>query len=298
MKAIKKVFISTFIVGAGSLFLMGSFNSIVVDKATFLKNDLNIRFAKRLDDMNGKVVIGRMAASVSKFRAPKASRARKEQIRIKAEKVVDKKEVTKTAARIVPEPAITEAPGLELTGGLYDSKPLKEGKGYFGSATVIDGVIEEIDVTLPDGKKFTVHTNERMVGNVFQYEDSETREMRSGLFYEVKKGQYMITLTDDTNFSGLRLEFKSGDGEEIISNNDSSNWAMNEQNEDENFEQDQFENRNNEQENFAQNEEFEQEAEYNEEEELENENKSQEYWNETTKVDSTQDDRLKFAFNF
>jgi hypothetical protein len=113
----------------------------------------------------------------------------------------------------------------------------------------MDGIIEEIDVTLPDGKKFILNTNERMVGNVFQYEDTETREMRSGLIYPVniKEGKYMITLTDDTNYKGMRLEFKAQKGNEFESKDGNKDWAMNEKPEDNqnldinNFEDDSYE---------------------------------------------------------
>jgi hypothetical protein len=236
MKSLKKALFTTTILGAVSFFVLGSMNSIVVDKQAFLRNDLNIKFAKRLDEMNGEVVIGRMAASIPQWDKSKSLAPAKVAVKFskkdiqEIKKNIKKNFAKKTVVAAIPEPSVKNAPDLDLTGGFFNKKALKDGKGYSGKAHIVDGVIEEIDVTLPGGKKFIVNTNERMVGNVFQYEDTETREMRSGLFYEVKKGEYMITLTDDTKFAGLRLEFKSEAGTEVKSKNNNSNWAMNDQN--------------------------------------------------------------------
>ncbi len=238
MKTLKKLFMTTSILGAIIFFASGMTNSIVVDKHAFLKNDLNIKFAKRLDEYTGEFIVGRAAASLPKWGA-KDSIAYKE---VKQAKKVKSRRVTKTVKRIrkvkaeaeivkaVPAPAVLDDLELQLTGGLYNKKPLVDGKGYSGIAKLQDGVIEAIDVTLPDGKSFSVNMNQAMVGNVFQYEDSETREMRSGLFYRVKKGQYMATLTDDTNFAGMRLEFKTEEAIRLgAKNKDEASWAMNEQ---------------------------------------------------------------------
>ncbi|MFT6632619.1 MAG: hypothetical protein ACJAS4_002583 [Bacteriovoracaceae bacterium] len=237
MKSLKRLLLGTTLLGTVAFFVLGSMNSIVVDKQAFLRNDLNITFAKRLDEMNGDVVIGRMAASIPKWDNTKSLAPIKKINKITKKVFITKKSklsIVKNIVSAAPGPTVKNAPDLELTGGLFNKKPLKDGKGYSGKAHIVDGVIEEINVTLPGGKQFIINTNERMVGNVFQYEDTETREMRSGLFYEVKKGQYMITLTDDTKFAGLRLEFKSEAGTEVKSKNNNSNWAMNDQNVEEN----------------------------------------------------------------
>ncbi len=243
MKALKKVLIGTAVLGTFTFFIQGSMNSIIVDKQAFLKNDLNIKFAKRLDEMNGEIIIGRMAASIPKWNSAKSlavsETSSEEKVEIKQiKKAKFVKAVKQVAKVIVPEPTVKNARDLKLTGGLFNKKPLKDGKGYTGKAHVVDGVIEEIDVTLPGGKNFIINTNERMVGNVFQYEDTDTREMRSGLFYEVKKGHYMITLTDDSNYSGLRLEFKGESGSEVKTKKSGGSWAMNDQNPEDNPELD------------------------------------------------------------
>ena len=78
-----------------------------------------------------------------------------------------------------------------------------------------------------------------MVGNVFQYEDTHTGEMKSGLLYEVEKGKkYMVTLANDSQFPGARLEFETN-GAEIAYGQDyyekQESWNLNSQNEDDNY---------------------------------------------------------------
>ncbi|MBT4792414.1 MAG: hypothetical protein HON90_12655 [Halobacteriovoraceae bacterium] len=237
MKSLKKAFYGTLFLGAIGFVVSGSMNSIVINKKAFLKNDLNIKFAKRLDDMKGEIVIGRMAASIPSWRTPTKSLTIKKEAPVKkainkraikiANKIRAKQAITQT--NNLPAAAIKSTQPLSLTGGFYNKKPLDQTASFSGNAKVTDGVIETLSVTLPDGESFSVNSNIRMVGNVFEYEDSNTREMRSGLFYVVKKGHYMVTLTDDSSFSGMRLEFMNNKVEREDKKIKKS-WAMNKQN--------------------------------------------------------------------
>lgn len=239
MKTMKKAIIGMSLTAGIAFVGMGFYNSMNITKTAFFENKLNIKFAKRLDEMTGQVVLGRMAASVPKFDAQNS--LQKRVLRVGPKKTI-KREIVKAEIKRpaqenveLPEPAVMDARGLVLTGGLYNKKPLNSKYKFSGNATVVDGVVEEVSVLLPDGAELNINTRERMVGNVFQYEDSETRETKSGLFYKVKDGQYMISLTDDTKFAGLRLEFKT---EDAIAPSTSS-WALNEQNPDNTNNQDQ-----------------------------------------------------------
>jgi hypothetical protein len=58
MKTLKKAILATTFTGTALFFALGSMNYIVVDKNAFLKNDLNIKFAIRLADMNGEITVG------------------------------------------------------------------------------------------------------------------------------------------------------------------------------------------------------------------------------------------------
>lgn len=312
MKGLKKGLLGTTILSATLLVAFGSFNSIVVDKASFLKNDFKITFAKRLDDMNGEVTIGRMAASLPKFKV-EDSLAQQVKAPVLAKRsrrslIKPTKSIAKIENKFVPGPAVNDTPNLELTGGLFNKKPLKDGKGYEGTAVVRDGVIEEVNVTLPGGKKFYINLNERMVGNVFQYEDSETREMRSGLFYIVnkEKHEYMITLTDDTHFSGMRLEFK-GKGDDEVKADDNHSFAMNKQNIEDNgdldvnnYEDDSHEAYNVEDEKDAYAQQHADE-EFQNDEQFENDNYEDENLenNETAQIQTTEEQKIAtFGFKF
>lgn len=227
-KTLRNLVISTTCLFVG----VASYNSYKFNHVGSLKNDFNIKLTKRLDETYGKVKFGRMAASLRKsWKVEKEDKKLIENVnKVVREKFKPllKKE---TASKSAPVPAIANDLDLELTGGIYNKKPLKEGTDFSGSAKVVDGVIEEISVALPGGKNFTINTSERMVGNVFQYEDTNTREQRSGLFYEVKKGTYMITLTDDSQFSGIRLQFTAPENSQIeTGSQEDVSWAMNNQN--------------------------------------------------------------------
>lgn len=234
MKTIKRTFFGVMVVSAIGVFALGSFNSFNInDKTALLKNDLNIKFAKRLDDLTGKVVMGRMAASVPKWDPNKDLRNKKvlsAAFELKTNKKEEKAIVTEVEQKDIPEPAIVTTPELALTGGIYKQNPLQAGKGYSGSARISDGIVEEVNVTFPDGESLVINTREPMIGNVFQYEDGHTRELKSGLAYPIKDGGFMITLTDDSRFATVRLEFKSKNSDNNDFNDDEDGWQTAEQN--------------------------------------------------------------------
>ena len=244
MSTMARTFKRAVIMPSCLLVALAGYNSYRFNTATPLTNDFNIKLTKRLDETFGKIQFGRNAASLNpniwKKRddselVAKVNAAVREKFKpILPKETVSKKEIIEEEqAKAVPEPAVTADLDLELTGGIFNKKVLKDGLDYSGSAKVVDGVIEEINVSLPGGKEFSINTRERMVGNVFQYEDTQTRELRSGLFYEVKKGSYMITLTDDTQYGGIRLQFQAPSDSQLDNTgyNNEQSWAMNQQNE-------------------------------------------------------------------
>lgn len=240
MKALKKVSLSIVSIATLGTLVLGSYNSMVVNNDAFMTADSGIKFTKRLDEINGKVTIGRMAASSTpwtNFHKKAEKLVKKAEKKIakkkfkKAEKMLKKavEKVASTSSK--PAPAINADLDLKLNN-VFFKKPLAQGS-FTGSAKTVDGVIEEIYVSMPNGSTIEINTQERMTGNVFQYEDSQTREMKSGMFYEVKKGTYMITLTNDSQFPGARFEFKA-DNAEVAYNNDhysaQESWDMDQQN--------------------------------------------------------------------
>ena len=231
MSATKKVIKMSLLSATCFLVANSGYHSLRFNTPVTLRNDLNIKITKRLDETFGKVKFGRKAASLgtqSWNRVPVKKVAPRSFGKLVSSDNIKKQQV---AVKATPAPAIQNDLDLELTGGIYNKKPLKQGSDFSGNAKVVDGVVEEITVELPGGKHFSINTSERMVGNVFQYEDTNTRELRSGLFYEVKKGTYMITLTDDSQFSGIRLQFSAPESSVIQGRSEDVSWAMNDQNE-------------------------------------------------------------------
>lgn len=236
MKSYKKAASWTLLVGGLTFFVWGSMNSQVLNKSAFMQNKYNIKFAKRLDEMNGELVSGRMAASLD---SSKWSKISTKSIKKTVEKLAKPtKEVAAVVETPVADPAITGELDLTLAGGLYNKKPLKDKSAFYGNARVANGVIEEIRVGLPGGVELEIHTsNERLNGNVFTYEDAGTGELRSGLLYKVKEGVYMVTLTNDSIYPGLRLEFKTDAVIEQSFEKQNESWAYNEATEKGNVEQ-------------------------------------------------------------
>jgi hypothetical protein len=234
---IRKVTISCSTFVFALLAMTGVYNTVVLNNDSFMAFDSGVKFVKRLDEINGRVTFGRMAASAkswTKLETKKIVAQPKKLAKIAPKKVVKKEEFKKEEPINTPEPAIKG--DLDLTvSNVFFKQPLKQG-AFSGSARTVDGVIEEIYVSLPEGDRIEINTNDRMVGNVFQYEDSQTGDIRSGMFYEVKPGTYMITLTGDKSYkySGVRIEFKAENGAEVAYSDDyyesTQSWDMNNQN--------------------------------------------------------------------
>lgn len=235
MKAFKKLTISTMVLSGFAILANASYNTVLMSDTAFMSASSEIKFAKRLDEIEGKVVVGRMAAStVWQTIEPATEKVVKQKIEKKVAEV-KQEQASELAQEIdTPAPAIKGDLELSLTNVFY-KKALKEGS-FSGSARTVDGIVEEIYVNLPEGEVIEINTREQMMGNVFQYEDSETREMKSALFYEVKPGTYMVTLTNDSKYAGVRMEFNTGDAaiaydEEYYQ--DTRGWGTNNQNQEE-----------------------------------------------------------------
>ena len=64
MRTLKRASIGTFIIASALMMVLGGYNSSIVDKSSFFRNDFGIKLAKRLDEIKGEITIGRMAASI------------------------------------------------------------------------------------------------------------------------------------------------------------------------------------------------------------------------------------------
>ncbi|MCO4753432.1 MAG: hypothetical protein KC478_03070 [Bacteriovoracaceae bacterium] len=213
MKAFKKLTITTTVIAGLAVLGSGSYNSMVMQDTAFMSDNSGIKFAKRLDEMNGKVVVGRMAASTPKWTS--LSEVKNKEVAPKVEVVAKKEVVEQEQQEVVAfaEPAIQGDLELKVTN-VFFKEALKDGQ-FTGSARSVDGVVEEIYVNLPNGQTINVNSRERMEGNVFVYEDEATGEEARGMFYEVKEGTYMVTLTNDSRYAGARMELKVEGGAQV-----------------------------------------------------------------------------------
>ncbi len=129
MKAFKKMTLASLSVAAMALMASGAYNSMVMSDDSFMTEVSEIKFAKRLDEINGKVVVGRMAASTTwhQMQAPKKVAEIKEQI-IKPQKQEVREEVAEVAE--TPAPAITDDLELSLSN-VFHKKPLEKRRVFW-----------------------------------------------------------------------------------------------------------------------------------------------------------------------
>lgn len=241
----------------------GSYNTAVMNDASFMSAATDIKFAKRLDEIKGNVTFGRKAASINwqSIKPVVAEEAKEASEAIQAVAKAPVKEQQQVAiVDEVAEPTIKEDMSLTVSSVFYKGE-LKSGS-FSGSAKTMDGVLEEIRVTMPEGEPIVINTRERMQGNVFQYDDSLTGEPKSGLLYEVTEGNYMITLANDSRYPGVRINLAvenddSTYGGNTIANNNAEvvydqdyyqktqGWGMDKQNVNDQFAADQTSERQN-----------------------------------------------------
>lgn len=231
MKALKKASVSASIVFTLAAVVNGFYNTAEVNDKSFLTASYGIKFEKRLDEIQGHVTIGRNAASVTEGKWNKLNVSKRENVQAVA---IEKSEsgMQENLAINETQPAILESMELSLSNVFYN-RPLEAGE-FSGSARTSGGVVEEVYVNLPDGNSIEINTREPMSGNVFHYEDPITRETKSAMFYEVKKGVYMVTLTNDDKYAGVRMEFTAQNNAEFAYSEeyyeDTRSWDMNSQN--------------------------------------------------------------------
>lgn len=229
MKALKKLtLIAATSVTAFSLAIT-FYNSAALNNDSFM--DAKFASNKRLDELNGDITIGRMAASTQSWDSLEV-----ETVEVKETKAVKTANAIAKVEQVALEPAIRE--DLELTlasvklgtkskGKASKLTELKEGS-FSGSARTSNGYVEEVVVNLPDGRRIDIYSHKRMASNVFEYVDQESGEVRSAMMYESAKNTFTVMLTNDTYYPGTRLDFKTSG--ETFGNDSNANWAMNDQN--------------------------------------------------------------------
>ena len=193
----------------------GTYNAVVINSESLLSGT-EVKFVKRLDEVYGVTVPGReVAASVTwqKLGPSKIAKRQKEEI-IQAVKVVDAAPEASASDEPIPAAAAVQE---DLTLSLVEViNPKKWQNGlpntqFAGSLTANNGVIEELNVSLPNGEGVSVSFSE-MTGNVFEYDING--ELYSGMMYQVDQYAYMVTLTNGP-LEGTRLRFSTQSTEVI-----------------------------------------------------------------------------------
>jgi hypothetical protein len=203
---------------------VGTYNSVVINSDSFMDSQ-NVRFVKRLDEINGITTSGRRLANSEggewvKLKAlPKKQPLKIVQDQVKfASSSTRSESVSDAAPAGEIEAAIKEDLSLELTevfnAKKYATAP--QAGQFSGTLTTTDGVIDSISVSLPNNEGLNISFSE-LNGNVFEYEyDSQ---VLSGMMYQMDKSSYMVTLTNGP-FEGTRLKFnKKGESDFDIGNN-------------------------------------------------------------------------------
>lgn len=194
MKSLKnKKFLGALALGA--FFVTGFYNAIVLNSVSSLSSGT---FVKRLDEVYGITTQGREVAS--KVTWTKMTKESTTSVVTNAEKkVAQDSSVEITAA------AIQEDLTLNLIEVINPSK-WQQGLNtaqFNGSLTANNGVIESLNVALPDGQGMSISFTE-MNGNVFEYELNG--QAFSGMMYQVDANSFMVSLTNGP-LEGTRMRF-------------------------------------------------------------------------------------------
>ncbi len=199
---------------------MGTYNSFVVNSDAFMDSQ-NVRFVKRLDELNGLMTSGRQLADNGEWiklrnaRKPLPAPVVQDQVAVSNAAPASDAPVN-DAPEMTAQAAIKEELNLELSE-IFNAKKYAQAPktGEFnGTLTSNNGVIESMSVSLPNGESVSISVAE-MAGNVFEYDlDGQTL---SGMMYQMDKTSYMVTLTNGPH-EGTRLKFSGPAPEEEFGN--------------------------------------------------------------------------------
>jgi hypothetical protein len=192
---------------AGLFVLTGTYNAVVINSESHISSD--VKFVKRLDEVYGVTVAGREVAATIQWQKIAPAPVVVPKKIIKPEVVVAKKETTPTPEPevTIPAAAVQEEISLSLVEVINPNK-WKQGLAaaqFNGTLSANDGVIEDLNVSLPNGQGIAVSFTE-MRGNVFEYDLDG--ELYSGMLYQVDQNAYMVTLTNGP-LQDTRLRFST-----------------------------------------------------------------------------------------
>lgn len=198
---------------AAFFIVTGTYNAVVINSDSHINTD--VKFVKRLDEIYGVVKPGReVAASIT---WQKLSKEEVKEIKKYAPAPVSKSlvAVTTTNTEVVnelPQAAVQEELDLSLVE-VVNPKKYAQGLGtdkFSGNLVTNQGVIESLNVSLPNGEGVSVSFSE-MTGNVFEYDLNG--DLYSGMMYQVDQNSYMVTLTNGP-LEGTRMKFNATQADE------------------------------------------------------------------------------------
>ncbi len=197
----------------------GTYNAIVINSESHL-NVADMRFVKRLDELNGIVEPGRLVATGIQWQKLEPTQT----VSSNALRSPVIQEINTVASastngesvppQVAPCAAVTEELNLNLVEVINPKKwqnGLPAGE-FSGSLSTANGSIDSLNVSLPNGEGVTVSFSE-MNGNVFEYDIDG--EVYSGMLYQVDQTAYMVTLTNGP-LEGTRLRFVGEPSQEQV----------------------------------------------------------------------------------
>lgn len=221
---------------------LATYSNLSINSYDFM-NDNEIKFVKRIDELNGKTV--RNVASLKPFTLfgetketvmPKIAKMQKNIFKsFTAEAAVNLPTFTRGIQKPVDpncaEAVIKQELDLTLTE-VYSPKKFQTAltKAQFdGSLNANNGVIDSLEARLPGNETVSMNSV-KMCGNLFTYEISG--EKYSGMIFTTDNKSFMVSLTEGP-YDGTRFKFDVVNAvEEVASNNvdqpaDAQDYAQN-----------------------------------------------------------------------
>lgn len=190
----------------GFFIMVGTYNAVVINSESQISG-VDMRFVKRLDEMYGVTVPGRIvAASVTWQKIKPAQKlAENRPIEQSVSSYSSAPSNDSSPAAETPQAAVQEELNLNLAEVINTKKwpsGLKSGQ-FSGSLSTNNGIIESLELSLA-GEQVSVNLAE-MSGNVFMYKGADGEEY-SGMMYQVDQHAYKVTLTNGP-LEGTHLRF-------------------------------------------------------------------------------------------
>lgn len=222
----KKKIISTLAVAF--FIVTGTYNAVVINSESGIDSD--VKFVKRLDEIYGVTTQGRVvaaSASWQKLSKEEVAQYAPTKKTIVATKLVAVSTSNNQVSEAPSEASVQEDLSLNLVE-VINPKKYAQGLGtdkFQGSLQTNNGVIESLNVALPNGEGVSVSFSE-MTGNVFEYDYNG--EVFSGMMYQVDQASYVVTLTNGP-LEGTRLRFNANSEESVQEANNqlAENHGMN-----------------------------------------------------------------------